>query len=366
MSYTRNAVLAGEVVNLRVVFTDDAGKLVDTDAIPSVYIYDQTVARDTVDAELSALTFTSVLAGPLTPTRITEGFYELQYTVPAGQNEGTWHDVWVANVNTVAANKVFSFNVEQGANVSTQNIGLNTLITVELDSSIANTDSSKTLGEDVLLSYTTTLSPFYASPELVRTEAGTFLDYIPDDTLALMIHWASKEADFVTPPKVMSQRLGYARAKFVVFDTVLRSFNMPGGRSGFTASQGISAEGTKKSLGDLMIDRSSSARSLVPSTSSGVDVETVAYFREQRQQWYQVLNGGAFTNPGQGFAPNSATRGLYDTNRRVAGRLWENPENVVYPVAGANVKRIRPGSRKGRFGYAHYRRSKTRYDPNDY
>ena len=355
MEYGRHSVLTGETVPLRVVFTDDAGKLVNADAIPDVYIYDSSVDLETVEAELASLTFTSALAGPLAPTSLGTGFYELNYAVPSGAAEGTWHDVWVAQVDGTDSNQIFNFRVDVGADLSIQGLGTNQLVVIELDSQITNLDGDKTLGEDIVLSFSTTFSPLYASPDLIRLEVGTFIDYIPDDTLALMIHWSSLKADFITPPVRCTKRIAFARAQFVLYDTALRALTMPGGRSGFTSSQGISAEGTKKSLGDLMIDRGRSTGSLVPSTSSGVDVETLGHIRDMRDQWFQVLNGGACTNPGQGFSPESAVKGIMDPDRRLSGRLWENPEHYHYPQPTANTKKLRPGRRKAKFGYATYR-----------
>ena len=202
MEYGRHAVLTGQTISLRVVFTDDAGKLVDPDSVPNVYIYDESVTLDVVEAELLALTFTSALSGPTASTKISTGFYELEYVVPSASAEGSWHDVWVAQVDGVDSNKVFSFNVEVGADLSTQGLGSNQLIVIELDASITNLVGDKTLASDLQLSFTTVYSPLYASPSLVRMEIGTFIDYIPDDTLALMIHWSSLEADFITPPRV--------------------------------------------------------------------------------------------------------------------------------------------------------------------
>lgn len=352
MQFGRHSVLTGQTLDLRVVFTSDAGILVNTDILPAVYIYDESVDTDTIEAELLAGTYTSALAGPLVPTLISTGFYELSYSVPAGSNEGMWHDVWVGTVDATPSSNYFTFVVDQGADLSLQVLLNNELIIIELDSTIQNLLMTGTLGVDTPLAFSTTYSPLYASPDLIRLEIGSFIDYIPDDTLALMIHWSSMEADFITPPRRCNTKdFNFARTRYVMYDAALKAINLPGGGSGI---------GAKKQLGDLSITSGSNA-SGVAVLSGGVDIETVKDLRRRRDEWWRVVNAGGCIVPGQGLGPMSGIKGKYDPDRRLSGRLWENPEYNTYPQPSANVKRVRPGHQRGRFGFRQNRRFGLRY-----
>jgi hypothetical protein len=348
MQFGRHSVLTGETVDLRVVFTSDAGSLVDTDALPAVYIYDESVAVDIIEAEILAATYTSALAGPLVPTLLSTGFYEYSYSVPIGSNEGIWHDVWIGSVGTVASSDYFAFAVDVGADLSLQVLLDNELILIELDSSIQNLLATATLGVDTPLAFSTTYSPLYASPDLVRLEIGSIIDYIPDDTLALMIHWSSMEADFISPSKKCSVKdFDFARTRFVMYDAALKSINLPGGAG--------SLNGSKKSLGDLSITGGSSAKG-IPITSGGVDIETIKDLRRRREEWWRVVNAGACIVPGQGLGPISGTKGRFDPDRRLSGRLWENPENNTYPQPSVNTKRLKAGRQRAKFTFGRTRR----------
>ena len=359
--YGRHSVLSGQALDLRVIFRDDANNLVDTDAIPDVYIYDESVSIDVVEAELLAKVFTSALAGPLVPTALSTGFYELVYTVPSGSSEGVWHDVWVGDVDGVDSSDILSFNVDTAADLSFQTLLENELILICLDASIGNVGATLTLAADVQLSFSTTYNPLYASPDLVRLEVGTFVDYIPDDTLALMIHWSSKEADFIRRPKLCnSADYEFARTKFVIFDAAVKALTMPGGASGSGA--GTISEGTKKTLGDLMIDKTGGGGpSTVAVTSGGVDVETLGYLRMMRDDWWRVVNAGGCIVPGQSLDPETAIRGRWNPDRRASGRLWANPENSFYAQPGANTKIKFPGHERSRFAFSRHRRQFNRF-----
>lgn len=358
--YGRHSVLSGQSLDLRVIFRDDANILVDPDSTPSVYIYDESVDTETIESEIDAATFTSALAGPLVPTALSTGFYELTYTVPGGSNEGTWHDVWVAAIDGVDSTDYLAFEVDTAADLSTQELLDNELIVIQLDDSISNSAGDETLVTDQTLSFTTTYNPLYASPDLVRMTVGTMVDYIPDATLALMIHWASREVDFIRPPSICNRAdFDFAKTKFVVYDAALKAMLLPAGESG--SGSASSADGTKKQLGDLMIDRSGgSGSSTVAVTSSGVDVVTLEQVTMQRDEWWRVVNSGACIVPGQGFEPETAIRSRWDPDRRASGRLWLNPEYGGYPQPGANAKLRLRGHNRGRFGYTDWRRQLSR------
>lgn len=336
MSYTRLGVLSGQSLSLKTVFTDDTGMPIDADALPEVYIYDESVDLATIQSEVEAATYTSALAGPLSPTNLSTGFYELDYMVPSGSNEGTWHDVWVADIDTLPVSSILMFEVKTGADISDQALSKNKLLVIELDSTIASTGLTpvKTLGQDIIVGFSTIYTPLYASPTLLRMEAGALLGVLPDDTLALMLYWSSKEADFIARNPKHGSMIAFARAKYVVYDTILRIINLPGGLSGMLGGPTF---GGSKRLGNL--DISNGRSSSLPTNSAGIDTNTVQYFREQRDLWFKVVNGGATTVPGQSFAPAVAVPGIRaPRGRRNSGRLWESPNNRHFPQPTANVK----------------------------
>lgn len=344
--YSRISVIDSGTVALKAVFVDDAGNFLSPSTGPVVYIYDSTVDTDTIYNELEAAVFTSALDGPLTPTEISEGFWELSYVVPSGSPAGLWKDVWVSQVETTDSNAVLGFTVDNGVDISDQHLSNNELIVIELDESIASY-LGLTLAGDVQLSFLTVLSPFYASPDLVRMEVGPWIDFIPDSTLALMIHLASKEADFImSGSRSSASRVGFARSKFVIYDAVLRALYLPGSWT-YQSGSGGSGGTLSKRLGDLSI--SSSEGSTVARTSSGIDTATLGHIRALRDEWWRVVNAGGEIMPGQSLGFEAGLRGIYDPDRRVGGRGWADPNEFSYSQPGVNAKAVFPGYRKGKF-----------------
>ncbi len=340
--YSRGSVLAGEDILLRAVFVDSMGNLIDPDGSPSVppvlYIYDESIDTETISEEMDALTFTSAIAGPLNATRLSAGYYQYSYTVPITYEAGTWHDVWVGVVNGITNITMLDFVVEEAIEIDPQTIGINTMIIVELDNTITNLDGDATL-ETTKLYYTTTYSPLYASPDLVRAEMGPWIDYIPDDTLALMIHWASLEAQFIQGPQTESWgNLKLARTKFVIYDAALRAAMQVGGgnSAGYTT-------GGKKQLGDLVIGQGE--------VVATVDEDTISWLREQRREWWRVVNAGGNIVPGQGLTPTYSVKGVFDPDRRNVGRLWDDITTKNYPIPTVN-KKVRAAERlRGRWRF---------------
>jgi hypothetical protein len=323
--------------------TDASGALIDCDSVPDVYIYDESVSTDDIEDDIG--TWALALVGPLTPTRLSTGYYTYTYTVPASSTAGAWHDVWIGQVDGGDNYEVLLFDVTAEVTIAIQSIQDNTMIIVQLSGDITNDDGDETLTAQKLY-YSVTYNPMYASPDLVRLEVGRWLDYIPDDTLALMIHWASKEADFiqgVSPEGWSNLRL--ARTKFVVFDAALRALNIPGAgnEAGFSS-------GRKKSLGDLSI-QDGSPRTTVPK-------EILLWVQEQRTAWWRVVNAGGNIVPGQGLDPTFAVKGEYDPDRRVRGRLWQDPEEFNYAQPTVNRRARNAGQRRGRWGFYDRRRNR--------
>ena len=163
-----------------------------------------------------------------------------------------------------------------------------------------------------------------------------------------MAHLSSKEANFIQGADTSSWgNIELARTKFVVFDCVWRCLNIPG-----QGQQAGATSGRKKALGDLSI------------TDGNVDVEIpdeiYEYVRQQRQEWWRVVNAGGNIVPGQGFAPTMAVKGIMDPDRRLNGRLWESPGDIHYPQPTVNRKARQSGRRRGRFSYGEYRPGRGR------
>jgi len=351
--YGRDAVLTGQTVSLYSVVTDDRGNLVNTDVLPNVYLYPPSISDEILEEEILTGIYASAI-GPLVPVAVGLGFYKLDYLVPTGSEEGPWIDYWIGTIDGVTADVTLSFKVAIGGNIVSQTLSGNQLVVVELDSSIRTipdivTLKYKSLKEDMFLSFLTELSPFYASPDLVRLEVGTWIDYIPDTTLALMLHWSSQEADFIQKPTYCNSKdLEYARAKFVTFDTALRALLLPGGAS----SSGFGVpDGTSKVLGDLSIHRKNVGNT-VAVTSSGIDVDTLNYIRSQRAEWWRVVNAGACIVPGQGLGMESGVKGLNDPNRRNAGRQWLDPSHNNYQQPSTNSKTSKNKYTLGKFAFS--------------
>lgn len=336
--YTRVIALAGETVQLRALFVDSAGNLIDPDSVPVVYIYDASVDTDTISNEMDAESYDSVIAGPLTATRLSAGFYSYDYVIPTDYESGTWHDVWVGTINTVVNQTMLAFLVENTVTISDQAIGNNTMLVVELANTI--TDVTGTLQLDTTSLYFTTIyKPLYGSPDLVRAELGPWIDYIPDDTLALMLHWASKEADFIQGWQASSTKnIQFARTKFVIYDAACRAIMSPGAGNvaGYTT-------GGKKQLGDLTIEQGE--------VVTTIPKEIISWLQEQRREWWRVVNAGALIVPGQGLGSVSAIKGLYDPDRRTVGRLWEDPKETDFTVPTVNRKTVTGSRRRGRWEF---------------
>lgn len=339
----RGSVLAGEEIILRAIFTDGDGDLIDLDSPPVIYIYSADTSEEDIESEADDETYTSALIGPLTATRLSTGYYSYTYTVPDDGSEGSWYDLWVGTINSTSDYKIFTFNVDVGFEADDQVLENNTMVIIELSSNISNSAGDAFL-EATKLYYTTTYSPLYASPDLIRLELGRWISYIPDDTLAMMAFLSSKEASFIQGYTAKnSSELNFARQRFVVFDSVLKCLNIPGqGREAGYAS------GNKKTLGDLSISIGS------PVTTISDDI--YKYFMEQRQEWWRVVNAGGRIVPGQGLSPVTAVKGLYDPDRIDVGRLWESPRTQRYDQPTVNGKTIRNGRRRGRFGFSDRRR----------
>jgi len=333
MAYYRDCVPRGETVTLRAVFGDGCGLPQDVDAgFPDIYLYDPDNIPADIEAEVAA-GFPGAVATieSAAVVHLATGMYEITYDVVAGAVEGTWIDIWHAQINGIEVFSSFTFVVEEKGTVALQTLTGNSLIVILLDESIADTDGN-TLAEETQLTFSTTYDPYYASPDLLRLECGTWLSSIPDDTLSLMIHWSSLEADAVTPTTTSSgttnqNLLDVARTKFCVYDAAMRCLMLP-----------TDVGGKTKRLGDLMIQDDSSFTGVIDE------------LRDSRDEWWRVVNARGTIVPGQGFAPTFAIKGINDPDRRNIGRLWHDPRTESYDQPTQNTK-YQGAGRRFRFGY---------------
>lgn len=313
MSYKRDNVPVGQTVTLRAIFFDGSGEPMNVDSM-SVEIYDP-------DNTLIQ-TYTAV-------TNISTGYYELDVPVSSSATTGVWTDKWTGTIGGANVVNSFKFTVTELGTVFTQTILNNTLIVVLIDKNITDTNG-RTLLEDEQITFSTRYKPYYASPDLVRAEVGTWLDSIPNDTLSLLIHWSSKEVDLITPPGVKrNSNYSVARTKFVIFDVALRCLTLPAAGTG---------SGTKM-LGDLMIKKNLSFK------------DAIEDLKKKRQEWFRVVNANGNITPGQSFAPSIAVKGSTHPENRRVGRLWWSPLDYPYSVPIGNRKIRRSGERKFRTGH---------------
>ena len=95
--YKRNAVPPGGKLALQVKFKDIAGIPRDTDSFPIL--------------QISTSQGTELFNSNVGVRRVAEGQYRYDYTVPLGQVDGVWSDVWSGIIDGYASIANFDFNV---------------------------------------------------------------------------------------------------------------------------------------------------------------------------------------------------------------------------------------------------------------
>lgn len=356
----RESVLTNQSVALRVVLEDSQGNMVDPDQAPAVYIYDSTYDEEDIEAEYDAAVFTGL--GPFLGTLIAPGYYEYVFTVPVGATAGDWHDLWISERADVDSHDIFSFTVVDTTTITVQRLLKNSLIVITLDSTIADTDGNA-LDEDIQLTFSTTYDPLYASVDLLRAEIGPWIDFIPDDTINLLLHWSSLTIDQMVPNTftrrsttgcgdgflVFNSRTGtnadrfvFARTMFVIYDAATRALLLPGAAN----SANVTGMGQTKRLGDLSITGPSGGFG-----GGALTMEQISELKKNRAMWLRVCNARGAILPGEGLGPTSAVKGFMDPDRRRAGRLWDPTDQAYYPQPTTNGKYRRCGTRRYKFGY---------------
>jgi hypothetical protein len=324
----RDCVALGQTVTLRALLRDDCGDLITPDSgTVKCFIYPSDVSSETIQTEVESSTFASAISDvSSTVSEISSGFYEASYAVPATADTGTYADVWVAEVNGVQIWVRLTFLVMSIGRIVEQKINKNTLIVVLLDPTIAGV-SGDTLREEIQMTFSTEYDPYYSSPDLLRLECGAWIESIPDDTISLMIHWSSLEAQAVAYGP-LGNMFEMAKTKFVTFDAAVRLLMLP-----------ASVGGKRKTLGDLMISNDASTSSMIKE------------LKDARDEWWRVVNAKGSIVPGQGFAPEVAVKGKYDPDRRRVGRLWWNPADYFYAQPAGNTRLRGAGQRKYKTGH---------------
>ena len=202
----------------------------------------------------------------------------------------------------------------------TNQLAVNNLVTVTLDSSIANT-SGITLGSNYEFEFTTTYSPMYCAARRLRLEIGAYIADVPDDTLNLAIYIASLESESMTWNTDNNDDTYY---KFV--------------RSQWTCCRAqeilllntIGASGSLKSkkLGDLSVEYD---------TSKGGATIPLQRAVECQNKWEVSLQAGARTVQ----TPQMVVKGEHDIDRPPMGRGWlhsRGPSSGSTPVANNRTR----------------------------
>jgi hypothetical protein len=264
------------------------------------------------------------------------GFYYLTYI--EGDEIGKYSFVWEATLEGVASRKEGEFNITGGGVISTilPELEKNELVVIEIEKSVEGLLGEK-LGETTYITFTTEYEPFYCSTDMLLMELGPWAENIPEDTLALAIHWSSLEAEHITGKKPVSSRHSYASSKFVMYDAAINLLRMPVGYSG--------ASGGRKQLGDLLVDNGSIDFSLK---------DLVNELKLERDEWFRVVNAGGAIVPGQGLGPSFAVKGNKVAEKTQISREWHDPWNEYYAQPSANSKYRRPGESKYKSGYTRW------------
>ena len=325
MAYYRNEAPVGQTVTLRAIFRDGAGNLVDVDStFPNVHLYPPDTPRSTIDAAIASGDFSGATTtiSYSSVTKISTGYYEASWAIGAAAATGSWTDIWEAEISGVDVTDYFSIEVVSVGSVSIQSVDENMLIVVTISKDVKDTDGNS-LEEETHLTFSTKYSPYYASPDLVRLECGAWLDSIPDDTVSLMIHWSSLEANLIATGPETGPLFNAARTKFVIYDAALRTLMIP-----------VDMGGKQKQLGDLMIRNDSNF------------VQIISELKKKREEWFRVVNAKGNIVPGQSFAPAVASKGRFDPDRARLGRQWFAPTDYPYVQPGANAKVRKTTQRK--------------------
>jgi hypothetical protein len=184
----------------------------------------------------------------------------------------------------------------------------NNIIVVTLDDSISDSNGN-TLGSDYVFFFTTTLTPFYGAPRLVRLRLGSVGNSIPEDTINLAIWDASRHIDVLTPGTITSSD-SYSRARLLFANCMAAWILLSSGGS-------LASGSVRKRLADFDVSRSEGGvgRDLEKSLQDCVD------FNER------VLLAGGLYPPN--LKPRMGVKGDLNVNEPLYGRGWETPSTPI-------------------------------------
>lgn len=281
-------------------------------------------------------------------TNVDTGFYYLNYTGTTVSGEYT--ELWSATIDGTVVTKELKFEVVTGGLIYEVDTGLknNELVVIELSPELKSTDGNK-LQLKEYLSFSTIYDPFYCSVDMLSMELGPWAGEIPEDTMALAIHWSSLQADHITGKRPVSDRYEYARTRYVMYDAAIRLLTMPVGPDG--------RGGGQKELGDLMISKG----------NLDFDIKSLlAELKLERDEWWRIVNAGGDIVSGQSLGTTFAEKGSRRSDKLPVSRGWHDPFDEYYVQPTANSKYKRTGESKYKSGYSrwseyYYSNIPTRY-----
>jgi len=212
---------------------------------------------------------------------------------------------------TVVNNRVLTITLTDSGTTS------NSIYEVVIDQSITDTGATETLTEDYTFTYISAISPYYTSTKLIRLKAGTVLTQVTDVNLAIMIHYASIEAD-----QKMSKLAGNIPASSQLI--------MRGKYAMYTAIENVLMNNYNFGISDY-INKQLAEFSLAVSNKTKVQLynSLIKEAREFKQSFDAYLNFGAGT---PFFRRNTTTNDI--------GRMWRSG----YARPGLNTK-VQDGTR---------------------
>jgi hypothetical protein len=274
-------------------------------------------------------------------TKVENGFYFVEVLL---NEELQWNFKWTATKDAIVDILEYKINVKNYNDLIENNVDLNfnQLISVEVASGIKNSAGDAELAESSTFTFSTEYNPFYCSVEMLKVEMGNWLSLVPDGTIALAIHWASLGANNCTSQGSVTEEYFYARARFTLYDAAIKLFSMP-----------ISAEGRSgqsKQLGDLIIQQGSSLDYPLK--------DLISELKEERDEWWRIVNARGTIAFGQGLGPSSANKGEKVGLKR--SREWHNPRDEYFMQPTQNSQYRRKGEKKYRHGFVGSTRGSVR------
>lgn len=265
-------------------------------------------------------------------TKADVGFYYSEVTF----NElGSWTIVWTSTLNGIIDTLEYEIQVEDYNDLNKLNLGLdfNQLVVIDIDTTVKAAGGDRFLSSEQQFSFSTEYNPFYCSVEMLRMEMGEWASLVPDDTMALAIHWASIEANSITSRGSVSEEYFYARTRFVMYDAAIKLFSMPIGAEG--------KSGQSKQLGDLIIENGNVLDYAMK--------DLIEELKEERDEWWRVVNARGNIVLGQGLGPSCASKGGKNGIKR--SREWHDPWSEYYLQPTQNSQYKRKGQRKYKHGF---------------